>query len=307
MRAWLSIVIVAGALTRASAQGANDEAIALALFNEGRALAEAGDLAHACPKFEAADRLTGWLGVELNLADCYARLGRTASAWVVFRKAAAKAEVTGDDRASYAVARAAALKPALARLTITAAITPVEVRIDDVVLTGAELGVAFPIDPGAHRVEARLPGEPEVWSRTVKVTPRASLTVAIPAPVHRPEAAVVARHAPRARRWLAWSLGGAGAVMLGTSLGLGVAAKLRYDAAVEDHCDANLVCGPAGVAGIASARRRANAATILGALGLPLAVAGILVHLGGREPARRVSIVPIATPETLGLSLGGTL
>ena len=104
----------------ARADGASEEAMAFALFNEGKALAAAGDYARACAKFEAADRLTGWLGVELNLADCYTRVGRTASAWVIWRKAAAKAEAQHDERASYARARAEQLEPMLARLSVVA-------------------------------------------------------------------------------------------------------------------------------------------------------------------------------------------
>lgn len=313
MRVWLSIVIVAGALHSASAQRANDEAIALALFNEGRALAKAGDLVHACPKFEAADRLTGWLGVELNLADCYAGLGRTASAWVLFRKAADRAETTHDERAAYARSRAAQLEPALARLKITAAVSPVEVRLDDVVLTGDVLGTAVPVDPGDHHVEARLPGAVEAWSRDVHVAPGASLALEIAPPVRLRDRAPAPVREPHRRPWLAWSLGGMGTVMIATSLGLGVSAKLRYDAALADHCDVHRVCGPAGIAGIASARQQANAATILGGVGVTLAAAGLMVYVVTHDHARRVdhpprfSVVPMATSETVGVSIGGSL
>jgi hypothetical protein len=298
MRSVLSILVIAGVLGNARAEPANDEAIALALFNEGRALAEAGDLAHACPKFEAADRLTGWLGVELNLADCYARLGRTASAWVLFRKAAAKAEATRDDRAAYARQRAATLEPALSRLTIMPSTTPVEIRIDDVVLSGGELGVAMPVDPGEHHLVVRVSGESEPWSRTVTVAPRESVTIRIPGPQPDP------RRAPRP--WLAWSLGGAGAALIGTSLGLGLSAKLRYDAAVDDHCDARRACGPAGLAGIGEARRRASAATIVGGFGVALVAAGWIVHRVRREP-RRLEVAPVVTPGHVAVSIGGSL
>jgi hypothetical protein len=313
MRVWLSIGILVGALHSASAQRANDEAIALALFNEGRALAKAGDLVHACPKFEAADRLTGWLGVELNLADCYAGLGRTASAWVLFRKAADKAEITHDERAAYARSRAAQLEPALARLKITAAMSPAEVRLDDVVLTGDMLGSAVPVDPGDHHLQARLPGASERWSRDVHVTPGALLTVQIPAPVRLRDPVPAPAREPHQRPWLAWSLGGMGTAMIATSLGLGISAKLRYDEALADHCDVHGVCGPAGIAEIASARQQANAATILGGVGVTLAAAGLMVYVVAHDHARRVdhpprlSVVPMATSEALGVSIGGSL
>src|SRR3982751_5168116 len=113
------------------ADTAGEQAIALTLFNEGKALAAAGDYAGACVKFEAADRLTGWLGVELNLGDCYARLGRTASAWVVWRKGAAKAEAAHDERAGYARSQAEQLEPLLARLSVIAN-GRADVRVDNV-------------------------------------------------------------------------------------------------------------------------------------------------------------------------------
>jgi hypothetical protein len=313
MRAWLAIVIVGYAVGRASAQGAKDEAIALELFNEGKAFFAAGDIAGACSKFEAADRLTSWLGVELNLADCYERVGRTASAWVMFRKAADKAAATGDTRASYAHERAAALESVLARLTITAAVVPLEVRIDNVVLSGDELGTRMPIDPGAHRIEARMRGTSEVWSRGVTVSPSTTVAVEIPAPVS--VAPPESRHATEQhpRRWLALSAGGAGTLLLGVSISLGVSAKLRYDTAVEEHCDALRVCGPDGLAGIARARDRANAATIVGGFGVTLAAAGLVLYLVPRDSSdrdnrrRRFSVMPVATTDTLGVAIGGSL
>lgn len=307
----LSILIVLAVIAAggaASADQARDEAIALALFHEGRALAASGDHAHACPKFEAADRLTEWLGVELNLADCYAHVGRTASAWVLFRKAAERADALHDDRASYARERAAALEPTLARLSITAAgPASIEVRIDDIALAAAELGIARPIDPGSHLVEARVPGASSAWSKQIVIAPGQSLALAVPAFDQPTPPAPAARHR---RPWLAWSLGGAGALMLGTSLGLGVSAKLHYDDGVATHCDAQLACDPLGLAAISEARRRGVAATIVGGLGLATVATGLVIYWTRRDDRadrETISVVPIASPALVGLALGGTL
>jgi hypothetical protein len=313
MRAWLAILLVAGASRHASSQNANDEAIALALFNEGKAFAAAGDIERACPKFEAADRLTGWLGVELNLADCYERTGRTASAWVLFRKAADKATATGDDRATYARTRAATLEPVLARLTITSAVAPLEIRIDRVVLSGDDLGGGIPIDPGDHRIEARMPGASEVWSHVVTVAPRALVSVQIPVPVHVEPPVKTPPPSSRERPWLAWIIGATGTALVGTAAGLGLSAKLHYDAAVDEHCDAHRVCGTEGLAGIATARERANAATIVGGFGITLAAAGLVLYLAARSNDDRgaggaaISVMPVATTDTMGVAIGGTL
>ena len=70
------------------ADAASDKAASVALFNEGRRLVGLGKLAEACPKFEASFSLVPGIGTQLNLADCYQQLGRTASAWATFRDAA---------------------------------------------------------------------------------------------------------------------------------------------------------------------------------------------------------------------------
>jgi thioredoxin-like negative regulator of GroEL len=60
---------------------ADDRAIAQQVFQEARELMAAGKFVEACPKFAAAAQLSPTAGVRLNLSDCYAALGKVASAW----------------------------------------------------------------------------------------------------------------------------------------------------------------------------------------------------------------------------------
>ncbi len=286
----------------AGADEAGQEARALALFDEAKSLAAAGEYSQACAKFEAADRLTGWLGVELNLADCYARVGRTASAWLLWRKAAAKAEALHDDRAAYARERAAALEPDLARLSITAT-ESVEVRVDDVRLAAAELGVALPIDPGEHVVIANVGGR-QMWSRRFTITAGATVELAVPPVVVSHGASREPGHTPR---WLMWSLGSTGVALLGATAWLGISAKLRYDAAVAGHCDSQLQCDPDGIEGIFDARRRGHIATLVGAVGVVTAAAAVVLVVtrpDKRDP-RRLAIIPALSRSSIGLLLEG--
>ena len=304
MRALLAAVLVVGFATHAAAEPA-DQTIALALFDQGKQLATKGDYAAACTKFEAADRLTHWLGVELNLADCYEHLGRSATAWILFLKAADHAERDHDPRVTYARARAEALAPSLARLTLAARPDKSrEVRIDHVVVEADALGIALPLDPGEHLIEVSAPGRVP-FTRRVSLTAGATLTLEIPtlAPTPSPVAhqePVRSHH--RVARWM----GGAGAVLAGTSIVLGIDAKLRYDAATRDHCDAHIACDDVGLDAIRGARLRGNIATVTGIAGAgAIAGAVVLYALSPREHA--FTVTPVTTPTSVGLAVGGSL
>jgi Tfp pilus assembly protein PilF len=81
---------------------AQDRAAANTLFDEGRRLMEAGDLAAACAKFKASIAIASQLGVRLNLATCYEKRGLLASAWTEFRMAESQATKTADPRGTFA-------------------------------------------------------------------------------------------------------------------------------------------------------------------------------------------------------------
>ncbi|MEM9877433.1 MAG: hypothetical protein AAF928_21220, partial [Myxococcota bacterium] len=99
-----------------------DQAAAEALFREGRARYEAGDLKAACAKFAASFALDEALGTLLNLARCHKEEGKTASAWGAYTELAGLAERAGQrDRRAIAVDEAAALEPVLMRLQVTVA------------------------------------------------------------------------------------------------------------------------------------------------------------------------------------------
>ena len=153
---------------------AGNQATAEALFSEGRSLAAKGRFAEACPKFEASQQLDPGLGTLLNLADCYEKVGKTASAWAEYRDALPLARAAGSKvRLDLATSRAAALESRLSKLTIrvssaTSAVPGLEIRRDGAVMLQAELDSALPVDPGSHTLEASAPGK-QRWSTTVQI------------------------------------------------------------------------------------------------------------------------------------------
>src|SRR5436305_8717571 len=97
MKRCAGILVLSGLVAVASlarAQG-DDTATALSLFEEGKKLAAGGSYAEGCPKLLASYNLVQKIGTLLNLADCYERQGKTASAWARFTEAATMAERAG--------------------------------------------------------------------------------------------------------------------------------------------------------------------------------------------------------------------
>ncbi len=185
----------AAALAAASAFGAAQPAAAApaapaktaaarALFREGRELMKAGQFEQACPKLEESLRLDPGMGTRFNLAHCWERQGRTASAWAMFLDVAAEARVSGQSkRQSAAERRAAALESKLVRLEIEVEAggdaTP-DVLQDGLALGPAAWGTATPVDPGMHVIEAKSAGHAP-WREVVEV-PAGGGTVVVRVP-----------------------------------------------------------------------------------------------------------------------------
>jgi hypothetical protein len=129
-------------------------------FQEARGLMASGNFAAACPKLEASLALYPALGVRLNLALCYERIQRPASAWEQYREVAERDGQTR--RAEVARQAAEALEPHLPRLVVRVSM---EAPIPDFVVTrdgepmeSGAFGSAIYVDPGEHEIHATAPG-----------------------------------------------------------------------------------------------------------------------------------------------------
>jgi hypothetical protein len=156
------------------------------LFREGRAALASGDLIVACSKFEESQKLDASAGTVLNLADCYERSGKHASALLAYREAARQAGLRGrKDWLDTASARAAALEkivPTMVIRVVAAASSSgdVEVTRDDVKVDPSTYNTNIPVDAGEHVIRATAPGK-EAWTTTVKMMKGAREVIEVPA------------------------------------------------------------------------------------------------------------------------------
>lgn len=309
--------------TAAHAQGASNEAAAQALFDEGRALVQAGKFAEACPKFAESERLSPGAGTLLNLGACYEKNGQTASAWATYADAASEAKnANRADWATRAKQRMSALAPDLSKLSIvvpaeTARATGLEIKRDGVVVGQTEWALPIPVDPGPHVIEAKAPGFKK-WSAVVQVGPKRDQVVEkvpaleaepteTPLPPRPQEVAppppVEQKPAPEASRGNAQRAIGIG-VAAGGVVGIGVgvvfglfASGKKSDA--EPNCNQDLsACNGAGVDSMKSARTDATISTIGFVAGGVLLAGGAALYLTAPkgEPAKTIglSVAPTA-------------
>ena len=187
----------------ANAQSAEAEV----LFRDGRKLLKAGKLQAGCDKIEASERLESSVGTLLNLGDCRERLGRLASAWSAFRKAAAMAKRSGGDakREQEALKRASVLEPRLPNIVIQVGGQRIEglvIKRGGEVVDPALWNTPVPVDPDTYDILVEAPGY-KPWTSKVTITAKLKRKVVIipqleraPVPVAEPPpAAPLARSA----------------------------------------------------------------------------------------------------------------
>jgi hypothetical protein len=291
----LSLAGVASAQTG----GASNRAAAEALFNEGRKLAADGKYTDACPKFEASQELDPGLGTLLNLAECYEKIGKTASAWAEYKEAIPLARAAGSKvRQDLATERAAALESRLSMLTIramgsTEETTGLEVRRDGVPVQPAEFGSPIPVDPGPHTIEAVAPGK-QKWASTVQVTDAAKFAVDVPkllsatdaagspaAQTPQPVAAPPLEQTPHSsagstQRTAAIVVGAVGVVGVGIGAVFGLGASSKWSDAKSNCTAYPYGCSQDALDAKSSAQSKASVATVAFIVG-GAAIAGAAV------------------------------
>lgn len=311
-----------------------DEAVAESLFEAGRKLMADGEIDEACPKFEEANRIAPSAGTLLNLGRCFELQGKTASAWVAYKKGVGLARATGQTRHVTAGEKFIAdVTPHLSRLRVEAPNAPpgLVVSRGGATMGAAALSVPLTVDPGDLTIEASAPGR-ERWSTTVTVKPDGDdVVVTIPAlapsadpgePSPPPPSPLgdTAKPDPTGMPTLRLAglvVGGVGVATLGVGIVFGAMTLGDASAAEDDPslCPARR-CTPAGQDAIDSAETKAWVSNIAVGIGAAAVLTGgALVawsflsaappHGSTRGALPRVA--PWASPDGAGVVLRGAL
>lgn len=315
------LALAASSLLFAGSALADDTGMADALFGEAKALAEKGEWAAACPKFQASYESAPALGTLLNLADCLEHQGLRKSAYDRWSEAIELAEEKKDDRAVYAKERRSKLEGRLASLTldITQASEKLAVEIEGKELGEAKFGLPVQLDAGEVKVTV-LRGDVVLETKTVKLVDgeaqRLALDLAAIAKAHPPSKAAAVEAADPTQRYAGiavLSTGLAGVAAFGVLEG--VAFSKRSAAESDGLCVAQdsgaLVCTPAGYEEAQLAGTLAEVGQWVGVGGLAVAAVGLTVFLTAPKDApaekavEKAYVVPILGPGRFGIVAGG--
>ncbi len=315
-------VLISGSAL-AGAPGGAERAAAESLFRQANELSATGEFSAACPKYEASQKLDPALGTMLRLADCWDRIGRSASAWALFLEAASlSSKLDESEREQIARQRALSLEERLTKVTLKADFDMpqgYELSLGGTVIDPSIWSSPIPIDPGTITLSARAPGyEP----RSVTVTVKSSAEVrvlsvpeltAIAAEDNAPKVAHPMTTSQQTGGWqkpTAIVVGSIGLAGLATGGVLALLAKNKSNASLANCAEYNFnLCNADGVSQRNEALNLATGATVSLSVGGALLVTGLgllilspsskreMVARGGTSAqTRELSFTPLISP-----------
>jgi hypothetical protein len=160
------------------------------LFQQAEKDEDAGLWSDALVKFKRVAEVKSTAGVRYHEALCEEHLGQIATAFTDYTSAENQARAEGAQDVLRLVGKQIKdLGPRVPRLTVHVVpdVADAQVKLDGVPVAHALLGVAMPVDPGVHRIDAEAPGR-QATSATVTVLERDAtvLDVALTAPAPLP-------------------------------------------------------------------------------------------------------------------------
>ena len=310
--------------TRSSAEGdakvsdKESKARADKLFEDGRKYLAAKEYALACTAFEQSHAADPAIGTQLNIALCYEEWGKLASAYRAFLEAERLAKEKKDKRAAGARKKVDELAEKSPKFVfdLPANADPSTVLLfDDKQLEIAKLADDLLVDPGAHTLEIRVPDRPVKKQQLEAVVgERKRIPIELPVAetpkVILPPNAVVTTPRRKGRLYggIALSVGGAAAIGIASIVAL--AARQDYANAAGD-CPGGACTTREAYDATQDARFKANMMTFVAGGGVALVGVGVylIVTSAGKrvEQPAQVTLRPLATPDSIGLAIGGSL
>lgn len=320
----LSAVLLSTTPRPAQGQSPEAKAQAAALLEEGKKLLNSNDFARACKALEGSQKLDPAVVTMLYLADCYEQIGKTASAWAMFREAAQIARKTNQSsREAAAQRRASEVAPKVPKLTlqVEGEAPGLQLLRNGEPVARETWGMSVPVDPGLHVYEASAPGKktfrievevkPGEEARTIVIKlidgapqPTTSASAPTSAP---PSTAPGPRKGPGGQKIAGWVLGGAGLLTVGVGSFLAFSARNKSnDADALCRPEDRTRCTPQGASAGNDARSSANLATVVVSIGGGLLAGGVLLLLlPSSDPAPSARLSPAVGPNLAGLSFQG--
>lgn len=242
------------------AQAPTRQGAAQTLFDEARTLFDRGAFDAACDKFKSSHELDPKGGTLLNLALCRQKQGRLASAWTAFAEARNLSLKEGrEERVAFADTKLRELEGRVPRIRVVvvggARLAGLEVRIDGEAISPVVWNIEFPIDPGAHRLDASAPGYVSFTSSIVASLGKpGEVTVPVLARASEPEPAKPQPQpslAAATSRWPGWTVAGIGVASIGVGAAFGVRAfnqrKEAESLCAASRCDEGQAINDDGV------------------------------------------------------------
>jgi hypothetical protein len=138
-----------------------------ATFMRGRELLAQGKYQEACVAFEQSQRLDLQFGTQFNIAGCYEKTGKLATAWNLYRELARSD--SNPTRRAKAAELAASLAARVPRIKLVLPRRPegVQVHLNGENAT-ALIGIETPVDFGSYGIAAGASGH-RAWRKTVDI------------------------------------------------------------------------------------------------------------------------------------------
>ena len=207
------------------------------------------------------------------------------------------------EREELAAQKAKALEPKLSRLAIkvTGDASGISITRDGEAVEAAELGVAIPVDPGKHVVEASAPGK-KPFSQAIEIGAEADSKVVEIPELEAGDAgggpggdAAARKSDGSTQRTIGLVLGGAGVVGVAVGAVFGLQASSKWDDAKSKCDDYPYECGAEGVDLADDAKSSATISTIgFIAGGALLAGGAALFFTAGSGEAVAVGVGPLS-------------